>query len=61
MNSFLLFVNCLYAVASDHHGTAGSGLAVAGRASADLLFAVTAGILIVGVVVIALSVCKRHA
>ena len=61
VNSFLPFVNCLYLVASDHQGSAGSGLAVAGQESADLLFAVTAVILLVGVVVIALSLGKRHA
>lgn len=61
MNSFVPFVNCLYAAASDHQGSEGFGLAVAGQVSADLLVAVTAVILIVGVVVIALSLCKRHA
>ena len=61
VNRFLLSVNCLYAGTSDHQRSAGSGVAVAGQASANLLFAVIAVILIVGVVVIALSVCKRHA
>lgn len=61
MNSFVPFVNYLYASASDHQGSAGSALAVAGQASADLLFAVTAVIVIIGVVVIALSLCKNHA
>jgi hypothetical protein len=55
------FVNCLYTGANDHQGSAGSGLAAASQASADLLFAVTAVILIVGVVLIALSLCKHHA
>jgi len=61
VNRFAPFVNCLYAAASDRQGSAGTWLAVAGQASADLLFAVTAVILIFGVVVIALSLCKRHA
>ena len=57
----MAFVNCLYAGAIDHQGSVGSGLAAASQASADLLFAVTAVILIVGVVLIALSLCKHHA
>ena len=60
VNSVVPLVNCLYGGASDHHGSAGSGLAAVGQASADLLFDVTAVIQIVGVVLIVLSVCKHH-
>ena len=61
MNSLVPFVSCLLPGASGHQGSTGSGLAVASEASADLLFAVTAVILIIGVVVIALSLRKHHA
>lgn len=61
MNVLVPFVNCLYAGASNHQGSASSGLAIARQASADLLCAVTVVILIVGVVLIALSLCKHHA
>ena len=65
MNRFAPFVSCLHADASGHQRSADfgfdSGLAAASQASADLLFAVTALILIVGVVLIALSFCKHHA
>ena len=47
VNSFVPVINCLYAGAIDHQGSAGSGLAAASQVSADLLFAVTAVILIV--------------
>ena len=61
MNTVVRFVNCLYAGASEYRPSAGSGLAAARQASADLLFAVTAALVIVGVVVIVLSLCKHHA
>lgn len=60
VNSFVPFVNCLDAGASDRQGSVGSGLAAASQASADLLFGVTTVILIVGVVLIVLSLCKHH-
>jgi hypothetical protein len=58
VNILISFSNCLYAGVSDYQESAGSGLAAATQASADLLLGVATAILIIGVALIACSLTK---